>query len=331
MVEPLIKIEIAKTEQDMIVFLSTSYTKTKKNDKTIVNDTFQLIEKIGHGSFWSVRKVKRNLISDSGELLDNNYYVFKEGCLSKRADYFLDDNSEESRIGLNEYNLLKSLCHVNITRLFECIIDDKQNKIVFVMEYCDLGALMNVIEEDHVYNTECMDYLWKYHYSNKAIPKKYSFEIEEQKEFFIKITKEIFKQLASAVKYLHDKLIVHLDIKPANVLIKTHDENGVFVKLSDFSISKKLKNKDEKILFFGGTPAFVPPERETEATDLFKSDIYSLGGTMFTFLFSSYNFTQKHDELEDIQLKQLIYNCLDPNPILRPDIDDIVRLVDLMN
>ena len=83
-----IKQNYAQNENEMKVYLTKFYNKEIINEKKIINKNYIIFETIGKGSFWTVKKVKRNLISKEGKLLDNNYYVFKKGQLNKK-NFFL--------------------------------------------------------------------------------------------------------------------------------------------------------------------------------------------------------------------------------------------------
>ncbi|KAF2835592.1 kinase-like protein [Patellaria atrata CBS 101060] len=87
----------------------------------------------------------------------------------------------------------------------------------------------------------------------------------------------IFEQLAEAIFFLHHKCpetIIHNDIKPLNILLKTNKSTGnMDVKLADFGISHKFKKyrpaiEEEKA---GGTPGWFAPEfpRQSPASDVF--------------------------------------------------------------
>ncbi|KAI1690435.1 protein kinase domain-containing protein [Ditylenchus destructor] len=87
-------------------------------------------------------------------------------------------------------------------------------------------------------------------------------------------------ELTGAVAYLHDRLIAHLDIKPANVLI--HQDQ---IKLADFGTSRQFTpgsvievSEDDN---YGDTD-YWPPELDNEGdhTSLPAIDIYSLGATI---------------------------------------------------
>ena len=334
--EKIIKNEMAKCEKDMIVYFTSHYNEKIEDNKIIINDNFEVLEKIGEGSYWKVIKVKRKLLSSKGEVIENNYYVFKKGVLNKKIINF-NEKDKECRIGVKEYKILKEICHPNIARLYECIIDNTLNKIILVMEYCDLGALMISKKKENTeyyeYNNKVMKYLWKKYEGEKKIPENFSYEYNEQKEFFEKASYEMLIQLVSALKYLKNKLIAHLDIKPENILIKTveNEDNDNFMKLSDFSISKKIPSENSKIEFYGGTPIYNPPEIENEEEiDPFKYDIYTLGATIFTFLFNKFNFSEiknLQNVISNQKLYKILYITLEPDFSIRASINQIEEII----
>lgn len=63
-----------------VVLMTYGYEKEKVNGKKLINGNFEILEKIGEGSFWTVFKVERSVID---EFIDQkSYHVFKEGKLS---------------------------------------------------------------------------------------------------------------------------------------------------------------------------------------------------------------------------------------------------------
>lgn len=148
------------------------------------------------------------------------------------AKIMLKKNLEEFLI--NEYEVLKELSHSGIIKVYDYKEDNELEPSCLIMEYFDSKSLKELYYEENY----------------------------EQ----IKIL-EIFLKLAYSLKYLHEKLFVHWDIKPENILVDA--ENNV--KLIDFGLSYKAYNNKKPM----GTLKYMSPERiDGEKTDL-RSDIYS--------------------------------------------------------
>ena len=60
--QKIIKNEMAKNEKEMIVYLTNYYNKKIEDNKIIINDNFELLEKIGNGYFFLFNKIKRKLL-----------------------------------------------------------------------------------------------------------------------------------------------------------------------------------------------------------------------------------------------------------------------------
>ena len=100
---------------------------------------------------------------------------------------------------------------------------------------------------------------------------------------------ELMIQMSQGVVYLHENLIIHTDIKPANILIAR--EAPILVKLADFDVSKFLDENYEtsEMQTNVGTPAFKAPEffrRNTRGQISYHRnvDVFSLGLTFLAIL-----------------------------------------------
>ncbi len=87
------------------------------------------------------------------------------------------------------------------------------------------------------------------------------------------------RTIAKAVSKAHAKQILHLDIKPANVLL---DESSK-PHLSDFGIAE-IMGSTASMSAAMMTPAFTPPERLADKKPTEQTDIYSLGATLYALL-----------------------------------------------
>lgn len=94
--------------------------------------------------------------------------------------------------------------------------------------------------------------------------------------------------LLSALKTVHNEKIWHLDIKPANLMLR----NGKSLVLIDFGASKQYEDKEGKALTSSAmayTSGFAPPEQISNNTKNIGAwtDIYALGATLFNLLTGS--------------------------------------------
>jgi len=84
-----------------------------------------------------------------------------------------------------------------------------------------------------------------------------------------------FTQICLAMKHIHDKKILHRDLKAQNVFL---NKNGI-IKLGDFGISKCLEHTLEKVQTIVGTPylinslLLVDPEKRPSINDILKLSI----------------------------------------------------------
>ena len=87
-------------------------------------------------------------------------------------------------------------------------------------------------------------------------------------------------QLLDALLEIHKKNIMHLDVKPANIIVNKFDE----VKLIDFGASKIRESGTETIATY--TPAYAPVELQQQKLDVLGpwTDIYSIGATFYFML-----------------------------------------------
>ncbi len=100
----------------------------------------------------------------------------------------------------------------------------------------------------------------------------------------------IVSQVASALAAAEKEGIVHRDIKPSNIMLVKAAEGGLDVKVIDFGLAKSIEATPESATVtltqggFLGTPHFASPEQLEEGEVDTRSDIYSLGVTLFYML-----------------------------------------------
>ncbi|PHZ12421.1 calcium/calmodulin dependent protein kinase 2 [Rhizopus microsporus ATCC 52813] len=94
---------------------------------------------------------------------------------------------------------------------------------------------------------------------------------------------DLVRQLLEGLAYLHSMDIVHRDIKPENLLFKTPDEDAELL-ITDFGLSKLLKNHDQVLTTACGTPGYVAPEVLLGTGHGKPVDLWSVGVIMYTLL-----------------------------------------------
>lgn len=97
---------------------------------------------------------------------------------------------------------------------------------------------------------------------------------------------EIARQVTAALAAAEARGLVHRDLKPGNIMVASESEDGkIAVKVIDFGVAKALQDApDARTLTHGGfvgTPAFASPEQLRGKSIDVRSDIYSLGATMW--------------------------------------------------
>ncbi len=150
-----------------------------------------------------------------------------------------------------ESMLLTALEHTAIPTIFDYFYDEKEARFYLVMKYINGGDLSSRL---------------------RSAPEGRVDELS---------VVEWGMQVADVLDYLHKRQppIVYRDLKPANIMI---DGNTGKVMLIDFGIARWI-NKEEKGVTAVGTMGYAPPELFSGNVEP-RSDIYSLGSTMFHLL-----------------------------------------------
>lgn len=119
-----------------------------------------------------------------------------------------------------------------------------------------------------------------------------------------------FKEIASALNYLHSKKIIHRDMKSENVLV---DKNTTF-KIMDFGLSKLRGNENKTMTKRIGTGSYMAPEVVEGKKYDEKCDVYSYGIILWEVIHGDFNpYGKKSFQIE---------NQVAKSPNFRPDINE---------
>ena len=172
---------------------------------------------------------------------DKKIYAIKTVILEKL-------NKKEQENSVNEVRILASINHPNVIGYKEAFWNDKESSLNIVMEYADDGDLQTKIQrmrkEGGMFNE---DLIWSYSI-----------------------------QMIEGLKALHDKKIMHRDLKSANIFLVKEKHQ---CKLGDMNVSKVIK---DKFLFTQtGTPYYASPEVWNDVPYSYKSDLWSIGCVIY--------------------------------------------------
>jgi serine/threonine-protein kinase len=105
----------------------------------------------------------------------------------------------------------------------------------------------------------------------------------------LKMVLDIFIQICDGVDYAHRNGVIHRDLKPANIMLSKAQTGKLTVKILDFGLVKLTKKdrNQQSLTSVGeifGSPFYMSPEQCIGGKIDNRSDIYSLGCTMFESL-----------------------------------------------
>lgn len=165
------------------------------------------------------------------------------------AKFILTQRQEDRQDVEREVEIMRSLQHPRLLQLYDCY-DDCKKQMVLVLELIEGGELFErVIDDDFVLT-------------------------EKACAIFV-------RQICEGVDYMHSKNILHLDMKPENVLCTTRTGNRI--KLIDFGLAR-FYEPDKKLQVLFGTPEFTAPEVVNFDMVGYQTDMWSVGVICYVLL-----------------------------------------------
>lgn len=194
-----------------------------------------------------------------------------------------DDNIENKQNNapiLEEIKIQQKFHHKNIAKYYDyCDLKDYGCIIMELAEYGDLNYIQKKLIQQNCLSETFLAY--------------------------------ITKQILDGLFYIHKLKIIHMDIKPHNILINKNLE----IKITDFSVSlsyEKTKNSEKIKLPLTGTNPFMSPEvlnkEQIDIEDASKIDMFSLGIMLYHLAFEEFpydlninvkkNFRQAYEKIK---------------------------------
>ncbi|SCW04587.1 LAFE_0H16842g1_1 [Lachancea fermentati] len=241
---------VTKQKRHQKPTMSNAEIMSKLKSVTINTDPtpyFQMIEKAGQGASGSVYLAERtkllpytesHRIEEIGEQHVGDKVAIKHMILSKQP---------RKELIVNEILVMKDSQHKNIVNFLEAYLKTEDDLWV-VMEYMEGGSLTDIIENSPTNGSN------------------HSPLTEPQIAYIVRET-------CQGLNFLHDKHIIHRDIKSDNVLLDTRGR----VKITDFGFCAKLTDKRSKRATMVGTPYWMAPEVVKQREYDEKVDVWSLG------------------------------------------------------
>ncbi|XP_053913164.1 serine/threonine-protein kinase Nek11 isoform X2 [Cuculus canorus] len=206
-----------------------------------------------------------------------------------------------------EAQLLSKLDHPAIVKFYASFVE--RDSFCIITEYCEGGDLDFKIQ--------------KYKESGKTFTQRQIIDW--------------FVQLLLGVNYMHERRILHRDLKAKNIFLKNN-----LLKIGDFGVSCLLMGSCDLATTFTGTPFYMSPEALKHQGYNTKSDIWSLGCILYEMCcmnhaFTGHNFlsvmlkivegdTPSLPDRYPSELNAVLCSMLNKNPSLRPAAAEILKI-----
>lgn len=230
---------------------------TLQTNSTLQGGKYRILSVIGQGGFGITYLAEHNLLGTKVAIKE---FFMKDFCNREEATSHVSvvtegGHEQVSRFRdkfLKEARNIARLHHPNIIRISD--VFEENGTAYYVMDYCEGGSLADLV-------------------------KLYPTGIGEARAL------KYIRQVASALQYIHEQNMNHLDVKPANILLDSYD-NAILI---DFGLSKQydLSGGQTSTTPVGISHGYAPIEqykqggvKEFSPT----TDIYSLGATLYKLI-----------------------------------------------
>ena len=230
-----------------------------------------------------------------------------ERCILKQID--VSKMPEKQRLeAANEVTVLSTLRHPFIINYRESFVD--AGLLCIIMDYAERGDLYQMIGRQ-----------------------------KQSKTLFSEtLVMRWFTQIALALKHIHDRHILHRDLKTQNIFLAGSGEG--MVKVGDFGIARILRHAQDCARTAIGTPYYLSPEICQRRPYSYKSDVWSLGCVLYetATLRHAFDSDSMHGLVLKIlrgeppqvpasfsmELRSLIEEMLTKDPKCRPSVNELL-------
>lgn len=241
---------------------------------TVLDEKYKILCEVGRGGMSRVYLALNEKA--------NKYWAVKEVRISKDENdmSYMERNQFEKikKSFIREKDILCKLHHKYLPSIVD-VIEDK-DCILIIMDYIEGRSLLNEIEE---------------------------YGVQDQSDV-IKWAIE----LCDVLSYLHSREppVIHRDIKPSNIMLRPDGD----ITVIDFGTAREYKDMDIMDTMPYATYAYAAPEQINDKKTDARTDIYSLGATMYHLL------TGKHPDIMKYSPVRLL------NPHVSQGLDEIIRM-----
>uniref|UniRef100_A0A7S0RG92 non-specific serine/threonine protein kinase n=1 Tax=Chlamydomonas leiostraca TaxID=1034604 RepID=A0A7S0RG92_9CHLO len=211
---------------------------------------------------------------------------------------------------LKEVKILQSLEHPNIVKCYNSFIQD--NELVIILEWAEAGDLGHLLRERAAAGS--------------------GFEPGQVWSFF--------SQICHAMKHMHDRRMMHRDLKPGNIFVAADGS----LKLGDLGLSRYFSSRTLQAVTTVGTPYYMSPECIRGTPYDFSSDVWSLGCLLYELVALRNPFYKENQSLYALgkhitsctydplpgavpqPLRDLVTAMLQPQPQQRPTVAQLVQI-----
>ena len=230
-------------------------------------------------------------------------YILRQIDVSKMSDKLKQEAANEVRV-------LSRLRHPFIINYRECFVED--GLLCVVTDFAESGDLYRSIEKQRA----------------------------KQDLFSEELVLRWFTQIALALKHIHDRHILHRDLKTQNIFLAGPGEG--IVKVGDFGIARVLQHTQDLAKTAIGTPFYLSPEICQEKPYSYQSDIWSLGCILYELATLRHAFDA--DSMQglvvkilrgipsevastfSVEFRHMIPKMLQKDPHHRPSVDAILKM-----